>query len=66
MVYKKPPKKTYFKKGQSGNPHGRPKKLYYEMTDTIIKLINVIHKSKTNDNKSQKKLEIIKEILNEK
>jgi len=24
--YKKPPKKTQFKKGKSGNPKGRPKK----------------------------------------
>lgn len=26
MAYKKPPKHTQFKKGQSGNPNGRPRK----------------------------------------
>lgn len=28
--YKKPPKATQFKKGQSGNPNGRPKKSEYD------------------------------------
>lgn len=27
MGYKKPPKESQFKKGQTGNPNGRPKKL---------------------------------------
>lgn len=36
--YKKPPKKTQFKKGQSGNPKGRPPKP--NLYDAVIQALN--------------------------
>jgi hypothetical protein len=40
----KPPKKTQFKKGRSGNPYGRPRKkpdLYLELTKVLQEKVNV-------------------------
>ena len=36
--YRKPPKATQFKQGQSGNPHGRPKGTKNLKTDLIEEL----------------------------
>jgi hypothetical protein len=42
--FAKPPKKTQFKKGHSGNPNGRPRKkpdLYLELTKVLHEKVNV-------------------------
>ena len=40
--YKKPPKKNQFKKGQSGNPKGRPKLIRDFKTDLKVELESTI------------------------
>lgn len=42
--FAKPPKKTQFKKGRSGNPYGRPRKkpdLYLELTKVLHEIVTV-------------------------
>ena len=51
--YKKPPKKGQFKKGQSGNPHGRPKGSKNFVT-ILTKELN--QKVTVNENGRQKKI----------
>ena len=41
--YRKPPKATQFKQGQSGNPHGRPKGTKNLKTDLIEELSSTSH-----------------------
>jgi hypothetical protein len=42
--YGKPPKHTRFRKGQSGNPKGRPKKNHTNMNELIMKENELIMK----------------------
>lgn len=61
--YKKPPKHGQFKKGQSGNPRGRPKKKDSEMPDARLALARVLNEQvavKDNDKvRSLSKIELV-------
>lgn len=64
--YKKPPKNSRFKKGQSGNPKGRPKNKINTFNDQIIKelatTVTVIENGKKK--KMPKSQAIIKNMTN--
>ena len=60
--YKKPPKHTQFKKGQSGNPEGRPPKAKKNKTDCLGEALNSTVKIRDgNQTRTMTKLEVIVE-----
>lgn len=69
MNYKLPPKHAQFRKGKSGNPYGRPKRIDREFAETSAKFFQLVANSKSDNAKVRKiastKLKQIKEILND-
>ncbi len=65
--YKKPPKDTQFKKGQSGNPKGRPKKKKVTLAEDIYKELQELMVIKEHgETKTVSKLEaLIKKTVND-
>jgi len=63
--YRKPPKKTQFKKGQSGNPKGRPKKSRDRSTIIKEELEQIITVKEGNKTVTMTKGEaVIKQMVN--
>ena len=58
--YKKPPKKTQFKKGESANPKGRPKK---QNNPSFLKICNNILNDTIDITESGIKKELLKKKL---
>jgi hypothetical protein len=56
-------KKYRFKKGQSGNPSGRPRKIQSKLPEIIIAFIQLISKVEQKDSSALDMLEKIKNIL---
>lgn len=63
--YKKPPKSTQFKKGQSGNPKGRPK-LYKSFKEDLLEELQetIITKENGKEKIITKQKGVIKRIMN--
>ncbi|SMQ64392.1 hypothetical protein SAMN06297468_1006 [Altererythrobacter xiamenensis] len=57
--FKKPPKHTQFKKGQSGNPSGRPKKVRNEEEIMLRELNALVPITEGGKKKSMTKMEIV-------
>jgi hypothetical protein len=60
-----PPIEKRFKKGVSGNPHGRPRILERDIFEIIIELLKLFLRFRNKDRAVADKLLKIKEILNE-
>ena len=61
-----PPEAGRFKKGQSGNPQGRPRISQRDILEIMSMLLDLLVKSKNKDRAAQGKLLEIKRFLNEK
>lgn len=58
--FKKPPKASQFKKGQSGNPKGRPRKVEpAKPNDEVTALMNVLAETVSIDGYEMNKLELL-------
>jgi len=65
-MYKQPPLSSRFKKGQSGNPSGRPKRIDREIAILSSDILKLVSLSKSKNIKAKNQLKRIKEIINEK
>ena len=61
-----PPEEGRFRKGQSGNPAGRPRVSERDILEIMSVLLDLLVKSKNKDRAAQGELLLIKRFLNEK
>ncbi|MBR1605608.1 MAG: hypothetical protein IJ660_05835 [Alphaproteobacteria bacterium] len=62
-MYKKPPIEYQFKKGQSGNPQGRPNVSDTALLEILKDFWDILIKAKQKDKSARKKLSAIRKIL---
>lgn len=66
-MYAKPPKHSQFKPGQSGNPHGRPRKMSDSaIIDLTYQFFRALVSARDGNATARAKIALIKRILDEK
>lgn len=64
-MYKNPPKEHRFKKGQSGNPKGRPKNEDIALIDLTSLFFRALLEARAKDANAQSRIKRIQAILDE-
>ena len=64
-MYKNPPVQNRFKKGQSGNPKGRPKSENVQIVKLMADFTQLLLKASSKDRSTLEKLRKIRDILAE-